>query len=32
MADVDVHSLNLWFAGNAESWPLAEFYLGETRS
>jgi hypothetical protein len=32
MADVADHFANLWFAGTAENWPLAEFYLNETRS
>ena len=32
MADVGDHFTNLWFAGGAENWPLADFYLGETRS
>ncbi len=32
MADVGDHFTNLWFAGKAENWPLAEFYLSETRS
>ncbi len=32
MADVSEHFANLWFAGQAENWPLAEFYLNETRS
>ncbi len=32
MADVGNHFTNLWFAGEAENWPLADFYLGETRS
>ncbi len=32
MADVGEHFTNLWFAGTAENWPLADFYLGETRS
>jgi hypothetical protein len=32
MADVGDHFANLWFAGRAENWPLADFYLGETRS
>jgi hypothetical protein len=32
MADVGDHFANLWFAGKAENWPLADFYLGETRS
>ena len=32
MADVGDHFANLWFAGTAENWPLADFYLGETRN
>jgi hypothetical protein len=32
MADVGEHFANLWFAGEAENWPLADFYLGETKS
>ena len=32
MADVDYHFSNLWFAAHNANWPLAEFYLGETRS
>ncbi len=32
MADVGYHFTNLWFAGTAENWPLADFYLGETKS
>jgi len=32
MADVDYHFSNLWFAVGAENWPLAQFYLNETRS
>jgi hypothetical protein len=32
MEDVDYHFANLWFAGEAENWPLAEFYLNETVS
>ena len=32
MADVGEHFTNLWFAGRAENWPLADFYLGETKS
>ena len=32
MADVGAHFANLWFAGTAENWPLADFYLNETRS
>jgi hypothetical protein len=32
MADVGDHFTNLWFAATAENWPLAEFYLNETKS
>jgi hypothetical protein len=32
MADVGDHFTNLWFAGRAQNWPLADFYLGETKS
>ncbi|MCC6699332.1 MAG: hypothetical protein IT365_27145 [Candidatus Hydrogenedentes bacterium] len=32
MADVGVHFTNLWFAARAKNWPLADFYLAETRS
>ncbi len=32
MADVGYHFTNLWFAGKAENWPLADFYLSETKS
>lgn len=32
MKDVDYHFTNLWFAGQAENWPLAEFYWKETLS
>ena len=32
MADVDYHFSNLWYAAGYENWPLAEFYLNETRS
>ncbi len=32
MSDVDYHFSNLWFAARGANWPLAEFYLGETRS
>lgn len=32
MADVDYHFANLWFAGRSGNWPLATFYLDETRS
>jgi hypothetical protein len=32
MKDVGYHFANLWFAGQAQNWPLAKFYLDETRS
>jgi cytochrome c553 len=32
MADVGYQFTNLWFAGEAQNWPLADFYLAETRS
>jgi len=32
MIDVEYHFANLWFAGMAGNWPLASFYLNETRS
>jgi hypothetical protein len=32
MADVGYHFANLWFAGKKKNWPLAKFYLDETRS
>ena len=32
MADVGYHFTNLWFAADKENWPLAGYYLGETRS
>jgi hypothetical protein len=32
MKDVAYHFSNLWFAGQAQNWPLAAFYLSETRS
>lgn len=32
MMDVGAHFLNLWFAGQAENWPLAQFFSDETRS
>jgi hypothetical protein len=32
MKDVDYHFTNLWFAGNAKNWPLADFYWKETMS
>ncbi|MEX2288410.1 MAG: hypothetical protein WD648_15040 [Planctomycetaceae bacterium] len=30
MSDVDYHFTNLWFAGKAANWALAEFYWKET--
>jgi hypothetical protein len=30
MADVDYHFTNLWFAGTAKNWPLADFYWKES--
>ena len=32
MADVGSHYTNLWFAGQSENWPLAQFFCDETRS
>ena len=32
MADVSYHYCNLWFAGQSENWPLAQFCCDETRS
>jgi hypothetical protein len=32
MTSVAYHFNNLWFAAEAENWPLAEFYWNETRS
>ena len=32
MIDVEYHFSNLWFAGKNGNWPLASFYLNETRS
>jgi hypothetical protein len=32
MMDVGYHFSNLWFAGQGKNWPLAQFYLNETRS
>jgi hypothetical protein len=31
MSDVGYHWTNLWFAGEKKNWPLATFYLQETR-
>ncbi|RYZ67823.1 MAG: hypothetical protein EOP08_01930 [Proteobacteria bacterium] len=32
MIDVAYHFTNLWFAADAGNWPLAQFYLNETRN
>jgi hypothetical protein len=32
MTDVDYQVTNLWFAAQEQNWPLATFYLNETRS
>jgi len=32
MKDVGYHFTNLWFAAQTRNWPLAKFYLDETRS
>lgn len=32
MVSVAYHFNNMWFAADAKNWPLAEFYLNETRS
>ena len=32
MQDVSYHFSNLWFAAQEANWPLAKFYLDETRS
>jgi len=32
MADVSYHFSNLWFAAQAENWPLAQFYSDEAHS
>jgi hypothetical protein len=32
MIDVDYHFSNLWFAAQNANWPLAAFYLNETKS
>ncbi len=32
MGDVGYHFANLWFAADKENWPLAKYYLEETRS
>ncbi len=32
MSDVGQHFTNLWFAGDSQNWPLAQFFSDETRS
>ena len=32
MSDVGDHFANLWFAGQKQNWPLADFFWAETRS
>jgi len=32
MTDVGYHFANLWFAADKRNWPLADYYLSETRS
>lgn len=32
MADVSFQFSNLWFAGQAKNWPLAQFFYNETRT
>lgn len=32
MHDVEYHFANLWFAATNANWPLADFYLSETKS
>jgi hypothetical protein len=32
MTDAGEHFANLWFAGQKQNWPLADFYWSETRS
>jgi hypothetical protein len=32
MADVGYHMSHAWFAGKSKNWPLARFYVDETRS
>jgi len=32
MVDAGYHFANLWFAADKENWPLAKYYLQETRS
>src|SRR5438093_13629114 len=32
MKDIAYHSSTLWFAGQAQNWPLARYHLSESRS
>ncbi len=32
MVDVGYHAVNLWFAAGRKNWPLAGYYLNETRN
>src|SRR5579862_5034551 len=32
MADAAFNATNLWFAGEKKNWPLANYFLGETRN
>lgn len=32
MVDVGLNVTNLWFAGEKKNWPLANYFLGETRN
>jgi hypothetical protein len=32
MVDVSINATNLWFAGEKKNWPLANYFLGETRN
>jgi hypothetical protein len=32
MVEVAMFAANLWFAGQKKNWPLANYYLGETRN
>jgi hypothetical protein len=32
MVDVAFNATNLWFAGQKKNWPLANYFLGETRN
>ncbi|MFI5073139.1 MAG: hypothetical protein ACHP8A_19885, partial [Terriglobales bacterium] len=32
MVEVGMFAANLWFAGGKKNWPLADYYLNETRN